>query len=410
MRSLLCAAELRPSCTPEKCLPACTDPADGPFCTKYGATDKSVWFNADYLLWWVKKGPLPVPLVTFGSDANAPLQGVIGQSGTSIAYGGSGLDFGTVSGLRLNAGFALSTDGEFSLEGGWLGLQNRSVLYSAASNAAGAPVIARPIVNAVTGAENSELDSSPLVGIAGSTSVASTSRFQGWELNLAVNGQRHTDLNLSGLIGVRALDLRETIGIQDSFRDVTGVPGGAGLTFLGAPVTSGAPLTDFDSFGVHNQFWGPQIGGRLEWIHDIWSINLVGKVALGDSQELAIINGSTTAVVSPGDARTTAVGGVLTQSSNIGRYFRNAFAVVPETGLNLACQLKPWLSAHVGYDYLLWSNVVRPGDTIDRTVNRFVVPSDQNFGLGTGPARPAFNFQSTSYWAQGLTFGLELKY
>ena len=133
-------------------------------------------------------------------------------------------------------------------------------------------------------------------------------------------------------------------------------------------------------------------------------------MALGDSQELAIINGATTAVVSPGNARTTAVGGVLTQSSNIGRYFRNAFAVVPETSLSLACQLRPWLSAHVGYDYLFWSNVVRPGDTIDRTVNRYVVPSDQNFGLGTGPARPAFNFQSTTYWAQGLTFGLELKY
>ena len=101
-----------------------------------------------------------------------------------------------------------------------------------------APVVARPIINAVTGAENSELDSSPLVGIAGGASVASTSQFQGWEINLAVNGQRHTDLNLSGLVGFRALDLRESIGIQDSFRDVTGVPGGAGLTFLGAPVTS----------------------------------------------------------------------------------------------------------------------------------------------------------------------------
>ena len=282
--------------------------------------------------------------------------------------------------------------------------------FNAASDATGALVIARPIINAVTGAENSELDSSPLAGIAGGVNISSSSQFQGWEINFAVNGQRQEGLNWSGLIGFRALDLQESILIQDSFRDVTGFPGGAGLTFLGAPVMTGAPLTDLDSFRVHNQFWGPQIGGRFEWTRDIWTLNVVGKVALGWSQELAVVSGSTTAVVNPGDARATTVGGVLTQASNTGRYFRNAFAVVPAAGLNLTCQLTPRISAHVGYDYLYWSNVLRPGDAIDRTVNRFAVPSDQNYGLGTGPARPAFNFQSTSYWAQGISFGLEFKF
>src|SRR6266542_3464827 len=51
------------------------------------------WFRADYLLWWVKKGPLAAPLVTFGSDADAPFQGILGQPGTRLAFGGAGLDF-----------------------------------------------------------------------------------------------------------------------------------------------------------------------------------------------------------------------------------------------------------------------------------------------------------------------------
>ena len=65
------AGNCAPACTPENCVPVCPDAADGPFFNKYGATDRSVWFNADYLLWWAKKGPLPVPLVTYGSDADA---------------------------------------------------------------------------------------------------------------------------------------------------------------------------------------------------------------------------------------------------------------------------------------------------------------------------------------------------
>jgi hypothetical protein len=399
-----------PSSAPEVGAGLGAEAINGPFDNNYKTADKRIWFNSEYLLWWVKNGPLPVPLVTYGSDADAPLQGVIGQPGTRVAFGGSGLDFGAASGLRLSAGLALTADGQFSLEGGWLGLERRSVSFNAASNGAGAPVIARPFLNAVGGAENAELDSSSLAGIAGGVSVYSSSRFQGWEINFAVNGQRQAGLNWSGLVGFRALDLQEGISLQDSFRDITGVPGGAGLTFLGAPVMTSAAVTDLDSFSVHNQFWGPQIGGRLEWTRDIWTVNLVGKVALGCSQEMAVISGATTAVVNPGDARTTAVGGVLTQTSNIGRYFRNAFAVVPETGLNLTCQLTPGISAHVGYDFLYWSNVLRPGDTIDRTVNHFVVPSDPFFGTGTGPARPAFSFQSTSYWAQGISFGLEFKY
>src|SRR5262249_32610546 len=42
-----------------------------------------IWVNAEYLLWWIKRGPVAAPLVTVGS---AP-PGTIGQAGTAVAFG-----------------------------------------------------------------------------------------------------------------------------------------------------------------------------------------------------------------------------------------------------------------------------------------------------------------------------------
>lgn len=368
------------------------------------------WFRADYLLWWVKNGPLTAPLVTTGSDADAPFQGALGRPGTRVLFGASDLDFGMASGLRLQAGLPLTADGQLSLEGSWLQLERRSVGFRAASDGTGFPVLARPIVNAANGAQNSELESSPLVGVVGGVQIAAPSRLQGWEINLAARRPRGPGVDVSALVGFRALDLNEAIVIQDSFRDATGLPGGAGLTFQGATVQTPELLTGFDSFRVHNHFYGPQIGGRLAWDRGALSLGLAGKIALGWSQEQVIIEGSSSAIVNPGDRRTTAAGSVLAQVSNIGRYNRDEFAVLPEFGLDVGAQVTRRLRAGVGYNFLYWSNVARPGNAIDSTVNRFIVPTDQNFGQGVAAARPAFNFHSTDYWAQGLNFTLEYRY
>jgi hypothetical protein len=54
--------------------------------------------------------------------------------------------------------------------------------------------------------------------------------------------------------------------------------------------------------------------------------------------------------------------------------------------------------------------VARPGNQVDLNVNRFQVPTSGFFGRGTGPDRPAFNFQNSDYWAQGINFGLQFTY
>ena len=55
-------------------------------------------------------------------------------------------------------------------------------------------------------------------------------------------------------------------------------------------------------------------------------------------------------------------------------------------------------------NFLFLSNVARPGNQIDRTVN-----TTQLFGTPpvVGPARPAPLFNQSDFWAQGVNVGLE---
>jgi hypothetical protein len=64
----------------------------------------------------------------------------------------------------------------------------------------------------------------------------------------------------------------------------------------------------------------------------------------------------------------------------------------------------------VGYSFLYWSNVVRPGDQIDRTVNFTQVPIDPTNGPLSGSARPALMPRQNDFWAQGFNFGIEIQF
>jgi len=54
---------------------------------------------------------------------------------------------------------------------------------------------------------------------------------------------------------------------------------------------------------------------------------------------------------------------------------------------------------------LYWSNVVLAGNQIDRAVNL-----SQNPGPIVGEPRPAFAFQRSDYWVQGLNVGLQYRW
>src|SRR4029077_16077599 len=117
-----------------------------------------------------------------------------------------------------------------------------------------------------------------------------------------------------------------------------------------------------------NHFFGGQAGGRLQWFCGNFSVGMTAQIALGATQQPPTIAGASY-VVAPGVAPAVLPGGVLAQTSNIGRFYRDQFTVVPEAQLNFGWQVRPWMRVNVGYTFLYWSNVLRPGAQIDRSVN-----------------------------------------
>ncbi len=65
------------------------------------------------------------------------------------------------------------------------------------------------------------------------------------------------------------------------------------------------------------------------------------------------------------------------------------------------------MRVHAGYSFLYWSEVVRAGDQVDLVVNPDLLPPPLP---GASPLRPAFQFQGTGIWAQGIDLGIEFRF
>jgi hypothetical protein len=244
--------------------------------------------------------------------------------------------------------------------------------------------------------------------IEGSVNVATQTELQSAGVHMLINlcccDQCYSNAcypSLSGpggsrvdfLIGYRYLQLRDSVGINEN------------LTSLD-PDNPGSFLVN-DSFSTQNTFNGVELGGVIKKYRGRWSLDFLGKIALGNNYEIANVNGST--VTTQNGVSTTSPGGLLALSSNIGRYTRDEFAMVPELGATLGYQVTPHLRATLGYTFLYWSQVARAGDQIDLDVNSRLLPNDSR-PLAGDTQHPQFVFTDTAFWAQGISVGLELRW
>jgi hypothetical protein len=151
-----------------------------------------------------------------------------------------------------------------------------------------------------------------------------------------------------------------------------------------------------DRFATQNEFHGGQIGLRGQMMRGCWSLDALGKLAMGATNQRVSISGRTQ--ITPG---ADLPGGLLAQPTNIGEYSRDRFAFIPELTLNLRYHATPNCSFHVGYSIIWWSDVVTSGQQIDTGVN-----PTQLVGPVIGQPRPEFEFRDSSYWLQGINFGM----
>jgi hypothetical protein len=352
------------------------------------------WLRAEYLLWWIKNGQVPTLVTASPGNTPRPLAGVPGQDGTMQLFGGD-LNYNAFSGGRLTAGFALPGFDNLGLESTYFFLGQRGINFVAGSPT-GNPIIARPVVNVTTGNVEPELVAFPGV-VVGSVGISSSSRLWGVEGNarhrLLCGCNGYLDL----LAGFRYLELDEDLYITENL---------VALDPAGGP---GTGIIVFDSFTTKNQFYGGQLGLDGEYHWNRFYVGGQFKIAAGMMHEQVSINGATIITV-PGLPPITGSGGLLALPSNIGTRTSNVFAVVPEVGLRVGYNLTDHVRLFVGYNFLWASNVVRPGNQIDTVINRSQQPTA--FGPGTlvGAARPLPLFQHTDYWAQGVNFGVEIRY
>lgn len=341
--------------------------------------------GVEYLYWWVRGQPIP-PLVTTGS-LNDSLPGALGQANTSVLFGGNTVGSSPRSGLRGTVGWWFTDDHALGIEATVFGLENKGSGFSATSF--GSPVLTRPFVDATTGAQSVELVAAPGV-LAGTVSASTSSQFYGAEVNLRRNLCCGCDWYVDGLLGFRYLGLKESVSIDENLTVL--MPGGGGFLV-------------HDRFGTRNNFYGTQLGAYGEYRWGRFSLGVKGAVALGTTEQIVDISGSTR-ITSPGSNPANFPGGLLTQTTNIGRHTRDVFGVVPEVGLNLGYQWTDHIRTFVGYNFIYWNSVARPGNQIDPGVNPNLLPPV----IGGGPNRPAFHFSGSEFWAQGVTFGVEFRW
>jgi hypothetical protein len=364
------------------------------------ATDRG-YVRLEYLLWWVNPQRVPVMATTSTTGG----LGFLGEPGTAVLLGPDRLGNSFRDGFRVRAGWWFDEDGSCGIDGSFffLGRDRESVTFDSAT----VPTITRPFFAPNDGGfEFGERVARP--GFSrGALEIATASELYGFDVNL-----RHALCKTCGFrdevfVGFRSLALNESLRATEY---ITALPGNTSDP-------AGTQIVVQDRFDTRNRFYGGQIGYAAERNWGRVSLDGRASVALGSTRQTVEVSGTQTRL-RPGQATPDVFtnGGLLAAGPNLGRFSDDRFTVVPELSLNLGYWLTPRLKAYVGYNALYWSNVVRPGDQIDRVVDVTFIPNPPiNPNTGQPPAfsgqnRPVVPFRQDHLWVNGVQFGVEWRW
>ncbi|MEO2042782.1 MAG: BBP7 family outer membrane beta-barrel protein [Pirellulales bacterium] len=356
-----------------------------------------LWFSTEYLVWATTGQAVP-PLVTTSDAGTLGAEiGVIGLPTTRVLFGGTNFEGPMRSGARLTAGFWFTPQQERGIEASWFGLAIAKEAFSVSTNGA-TSFLARPYADATNPPQQAAVviplvDSSTLPAtdplLDQTVDASLESQFGSVNVLYKINRTQGEDFRRRYLVGgFRYLMLEDRLAVN---------------------MTSSVPTesaTVSDSFRTLNQFYGGEFGMVEKWWRDRWSLQVLGKVALGATTVTTRINGSTTTADTATGTITTYPGGVLAQPTNPGNE-QSLFAAAGEFGVTADYAIWSQFRLSVGYSLIYWTTVGRVTDQIDPSVN------PEQFGGGTittGPSDPSFNLSTTGFWAQGINAGLEYQF
>jgi hypothetical protein len=343
-------------------------------------------------MWWTSGMRLP-PLVSTGP---------LGAPGTTILEGGDSVGIDGRSGFRSTIGAWLDCRDVWGFELDYLTIGERDTGFSASSTEF--PTLSRPIYDMLLNQPSAE-------PVNGSIAVATKDYFQSAGAMLSYNvwncGVRYlapsgcdacgenqcciplpTSYRLDVLMGFRYYNLSDQVLINET------------------TTVSNATTTTYqiqDNFRARNDFYGSELGLRTRATRGRWALDLLMKLAAGNTHETVSIAGLT----SNGG---TANAGVLASGANLGVFQRDEFTMIPELGMEVGYQITRHLRTYAGYDILYWGCVRRAGDQIDLMVDPQNVPSDLRYSPTTALPSPTFPDRPTCFWAQGVHAGLEVTF
>lgn len=352
--------------------------------------DSRVYGSVEYLLWWMKDSPAAPPLVSTGR---------IGDPGVSVLLGGDDIDTDEHHGGRFTLGVWLTQARDLGLEASYFVLPETIAKHEVGSSGEpGSQDLLIPFFDVTLPGENTTFLSQAGL-FAGTARETLSSSLDGGDLSLVRQIVASPAWRLDFLGGFRYLSLDERFTFSTSSPQIPPQPADVFKTK--------------DTFDTDNAFYGGQLGLRSEHHGDRFFVKVAIKVGLGAMRQSVGIRGSlvTNDFNGLGDPQTFP-GGYFAQPTNIGNHSRDVFAVVPEGSVTVGLHLNAWASIFAGYTFLYASDVVRPGDQIDRSINPTQNPSFTGVVPSplVGPARPAFSFQNSDFWAQGVSFGVALRY
>lgn len=375
------------------------------------------WIDNELLLWWMEGTHLPPLVSTSVPGVPAADAGVLGKPGASSIYGPGSQDNNMRFGYRTTFGAWLDDADRFAVEAQFLMTASGGNQFNAFSP--GTPILARPVINAVTGAEAAEPIAVP--GVAnGSIHIAtSTTGLLGAGIWLRENFSRSDDpcdschfcsrsggccgaggcdpgsawyCRVDSLFGYRYLHLSDNLEIDDQVNAVAALNG----------VPAGGTLQRTDIFHTSNTFHGVDLGMNADFVRGLWTITTVAKVAVGINDSSVDIQGYHSV------GGVTTLGGLYAQTTNIGHYTHVMASAVPELDLKLAYSFTPNVKVYCGYSLLYWYHVTRSADEINQRVD----PAFLTTGTTTTPTtrQPSPLFEDRGMWMQGLLVGFEWRY
>ena len=371
------------------------------------------WFQADYLYWFLANGPISAPIVTSRPNSTEVFP--------TVLIGDRSLGLKAANGMSLHGGWWADCEHTLGIEIGGFMTEVQTQLRTIGSDTSGNPDLDRPLVNLGTGQIIPIPISISNSQMVGRIDVQATSQLAGGEAQAVLNLYHNDWLRLDVLPGLLYLDLTEDLKINQT---------SSGLAFAQFQTGAFGLLTNQptfqvqDRFATHDQFLGASIGGRAEGHVGALFLRVMGKVAVGDTYQEIQTLGSTTylpgppqqgasgalATVTVGPVGQTIPAGVLVTQENAGHFTRDRLTFGSEVETTVGVDVTCWFRIFLGFDFLYWSAVARPGAQVSNQVNLSEVPLSILYVPNQGPSHPIIPFIGSDFWVLGMHVGLEVDF